>query len=203
MIWPRRRHDPNVSGGLYGLTVLTPIVAGREQALREHLEGLDKGPGSPLARLPARHFARWVIIPGLPYEGPPQRRDVLRSQQLLFASTFDGPRDHYMDRLCACIPDEVDAIWGKCSGYPGPLRENAEGVKRYLCRNQVATSLFFVAYSHVTVDQVQERLERRERLRRFVTRAPDDPLELQAAFRREFPPDWRPVGPCPDPLARP
>ncbi len=203
MIGLRRREDPNVLGGLYGLTVLTPILPGREPALRRYLEGMGKGPRSPLADLPETHVARWVIIPELTYQGPPQRPDNLRSQQLLFSSTFDGPRDLYLDRLCALIAEHVDAIWENCAGYPGPVAENAEGVKRYLVHNQVATGLFFAAYSHVTAEQVRDCLTRRGLLRKFLTKSFDGASQLQAEFREDFPPDWRPVKPCPDPRSAP
>ena len=192
------KQDPNMDGGLYGLTVLTPIRPGRERSLREHLEGMGTGPESPLAMLPETHVGRWVIIPALPYQGPPQRPDELRSQQLLFSATFDGPRDLYLDRLLGLLRKEVDAIWGDCAGYPGPVAKNPEGVKRYLVHNQLKTGLFFAAYSHATVEQVQDCLERRGRLRALLTRRFSDPAALQAAFRESFPPDWRPVKPCAD-----
>ena len=195
--------DPNVLGGLYGLTVLTPILPGRELTLRRYLESLGKGPESPLADLSETHFARWVIIPKLAYQGPPQRPDNLRSQQLLFSSTFDGPRDLYLARLCTVIPEHVDAIWENCAGYPGPVAANAEGVRRYLVHNQLRTGLFFAPYPHVTVGQVRDCLKRRGRLLKFLVRRHESPQELQAAFREAFPPDWRPVRPCPDPLSAP
>ena len=200
---PAGQPDPNSLGGIYGLTVLTPILPGQEAGLREYLEGMGKGPESPLADLPETHVARWVIIPKLTYQGPPQRPDELRSQQLLFSSTFDGPRDLYLDRLCTVMPEHVDAIWQSCAGYPGPVAENPEGVRRYLLHNQVATGLFFAAYSHVTVEQVRDCLRRRELLGNFLTKSFEGPAELQAAFRESFSPDWRPVGPCPDPQSAP
>lgn len=203
MIQPRRRQDPNVLGGLYGLTVLTPILPGKERALRECLGGMEKGPDSPLADLTETHVARWVIIAELPYHGPPQLPDKLRLQQLLFSSTFDGPRDLYLDRLCTVIPVHVDRIWENCAGYPGPVAENPEGVKRYMVHNQVPTGLFFAAYSHVTVEQVRDCLRRRELLQEFLTKSFDGPSELQAAFKEDFPPDWRPVKACPDPGSAP
>ncbi len=203
MIGLRRREDPNVLGGLYGLTVLTPILAGKELTLRRYLEAMGKGPHSPLAELAETHVARWVIIPELTYQGPPQLPDRLRSQQLLFSSTFDGPRDLYLERLCTVIAEHVDAIWGNCAGYPGPVRDNPEGVKRYMVHNQVTTGLFFAAYSHVTVEQVRDCLRRRGLLRRFLTKSFDDASALQAEFREHFPPDWRPVKPCPDPRSAP
>ena len=53
--------NPNVSGQAYALMVLTPITPGREQELRDLLEGYTEA-SSPLARLPRTHFGRWVIL---------------------------------------------------------------------------------------------------------------------------------------------
>ena len=52
----------NVSGQAYALTVVTPILDGHVQELTEHLEALPEGPGSPLARVPGTHLARWVVM---------------------------------------------------------------------------------------------------------------------------------------------
>jgi len=41
----------NRVGTAYALTVFTPIIAGHEEELRAHIEGLPTGPESPLARL--------------------------------------------------------------------------------------------------------------------------------------------------------
>ena len=56
------------------------------------------------------------------YQGPPQKRETLRSSHLLFTSTFDGDLDPYLDAICERIGAEADAWWGHCVGYPGTRR---------------------------------------------------------------------------------
>ena len=64
----------NRVGGVYALTVFTPIVPGHEDELRAHLEALPVGAESPLARLDELHLSRIQIIDALVDQGPPHRR---------------------------------------------------------------------------------------------------------------------------------
>lgn len=59
----------NRCGQAYGLTVLTPVTPSRESSLGRHLQALAAGDASPLARVPGTHFARWVLIGDVVYEG--------------------------------------------------------------------------------------------------------------------------------------
>lgn len=102
------------------MTVLTPILDGRESSLARCLDSLGDGPSSPLSRVPGTHLARWVIIGDVVYEGAGQRRvDHLTQGRLLFSSNFDGGILPYLERLRAGLGDVADAIWGHCVGYPG------------------------------------------------------------------------------------
>jgi hypothetical protein len=175
----------NRSGQAYALTVLTPIKVGREAALREHLDGLPGGAESPLAKVAGTHFARWVIIPQLVYEGPPQQRDELSSQYLLFTSNFDGGLDAYLDELHRRLAPEAEAIWGECAGFPGT--GDGDAFKGYLRRNQLDTTFFVAAYPNATLPEVLDALSLRERLIAFAVRGQGaHPPSLHASFRETF-----------------
>lgn len=64
-----RRPGRNRSGQVYSLTTLTPVLAGHMDALAGHLDTLPGREGSPLARVPGTHFARWVMVDDVIYEG--------------------------------------------------------------------------------------------------------------------------------------
>jgi hypothetical protein len=170
----------NVASGIYGLTILTPIVAGREGGLRRYLRSLPLGADSPLARVPGTHFGRWLIIPQLVYEGPPQKPDSLKSQYLLFTSYFDGEEvGPYLESLAA-LPEAAD-IWGSCAGCP-PAADRAAFV-RYLRHNQLDTELLYIGYA-ASLDRVRACLALRERLREFA-------VDHQASDDDELLRDWR------------
>jgi hypothetical protein len=198
---PPRLGGGSRSGRSYVITLLTPIMPGSEAALREHLEGLSSDE-SPLAKLPYVHVGRWVVIDQLKmgWEGAPSRPSRLKSQYLLFTASITVPaeaevsrEERYIQRLPesflhelrARIPEEVDAIWKHCRGYPGT--SNPEHFVRYLADARLESSLVYTGYPDVTVDEVRQALAARERLVAFARdhQGQRDAAELQKAYLKE------------------
>jgi hypothetical protein len=176
------RHD--TCGQAHALTVLTSILPGHESALTRHLNALPSGPGSPLARVPGTHFARWVVIGDVVYEGQ-GARDHLTLGQLLFTSNFDGPLSPYLESLRAGLGAGADAIWQHCSGYPGS--DDPSAFAGYLQAHQIKSSLFFAAYGERTVEDVKRSLDVRRKLIGFALNAQGmAAADLQTAFRHTF-----------------
>ncbi|HSP10543.1 MAG TPA: hypothetical protein VLU92_13230 [Candidatus Dormibacteraeota bacterium] len=176
----------NVSGQAYSLTILTPIMDGHEVELAGYLNDLQSGDRSPLAGVRGTHFARWVVIDDVVYEGPDQgEREQLQHTRLLFTSNFDGQLDSYLEALRTGAGDSADAIWGHCIGYPGAGDAGAFGT--YFRHHQIDSSLFFAAYGDRTVEDVTRSLAVRTRFIGFVLRAQGLPApELKTAFLQEF-----------------
>jgi hypothetical protein len=176
----------NISGQAYSLTVLTPIIDGREPALAQYLNGLQSGDESPLAGVPGTHFARWVVMDDVMYEGSDEgEREHLQHARLLFTSNFDGKLDPYLEGLRTGLGDSADAIWGQCIGYPGA--GDPDGFADYFRHHQIDSSLFFAAYGDRTVGDVTRSLALRSRFIDFVLRAQGLPAaELKAGFLAEF-----------------
>jgi hypothetical protein len=180
-----RHEGRNISGDAYALTVLTPILDGHESKLVRRLDALGSGPDSPLARVPGTHFARWVVIDNVIYQGGRQQRDSLAAGRLLFTSNFDGPVEPYIEGLRTNLGGEADEIWGHCAGYPG--QEDSAAFARYMRGHQIDSSLFFAAYGGLKVDEVRANLDLRRRLMDFALRGQAmSPAELRDAFRREL-----------------
>jgi hypothetical protein len=177
----------NISGQAYSLTVLAPIVDGHETQLAQYLNGLQAGDQSPLAGVRGTHFARWVVMDDVIYEGSDQgEREHLKHARLLFTSNFDGELDPYLEALRIGLGDSVDTIWGNCIGYPGS--GDARAFADYMRHHQIDSSLFFAAYGDRTVEEVKRSLALRIKFVEFVLRAQGLPaLELKAAFLQEFP----------------
>ena len=182
-----KREHRNRSGQAYGLTVLTPVLADEVSALAAHLDTFGSEDGSPLGRLAATHFARWVIIEDVVYQGGRQRRDNLKASRLLFTTNFDGPLDAYLEAMRIDLGEDADAVWGHCAGYP--WRADAAAFAAYFRNHQLESALFFAAYGDQTVAQVQANVAQRTRLIEFAMAAQGlPPAELQARFQAEFPP---------------
>jgi len=164
--------------------VWTPILPGREEALRAVLDGLDKN-DSPLAKVPRTHIARWIIVPDMPVAPGTDLRDPLGTQFLLFTSDFDGDADSYLHELVARMPAEAAAIWGQCVGCPKPAEGAA--LKAYIHRNQVDSGFAFAAYGDASVQRIRTALDKRARLIAFAVRAQEmAPAKRRKAFLREF-----------------
>jgi hypothetical protein len=181
-----KREHRNRSGQSYGLTVMTPILDDRVSPLAAHLDTFGPEDASPLARVAGTHFARWVILDDVIYEGGRQRRDALKASRLLFTTNFDGSLDDYLEAMRSGLGEDADAVWGHCAGYPG--RADAPAFAAYFRAHQVESALFFGAYGDQPVGEVRANLARRTKLIEFALAAQGlPPAELQARFRAEFP----------------
>lgn len=175
----------NISGQAYALTVLTPIVEQRESSLARLLDALEGEAKSPLARVPGTHFARWVLIGDVVYEGS-GKRDHLSAGRLLFTSNFDGEVAPYIEALRTGLGPAADSIWGHCQGYPGSADAHAFGA--YMRAHQVESSLFFAAYGERTVEDVKMSLQLRREVIEFAMRAQAmNASDLKSAFESTFP----------------
>jgi hypothetical protein len=181
-----READHDVFGQARALTVLAPVEPGRTSDLAALLDTLPGGPEGPLARVRGTHFARWVVLDQLVYQGPPQRRDAWKAPRLLFTSNFDGALDAYLEALRTGLAGDGDAIFGHCTGYPGSA--DAQAWTAWLRARTVPSALFFAAYGEQTVEEVRANLELRSRLIAFALGAQGlEPAELQVRFREAFP----------------
>jgi hypothetical protein len=176
--------NPDRAGQAIALTVMTPIRPGAQDELGEYLDGLHER-GSPLAKLPRTHFARWVIVPSFVRDPAQPKDDPLGCRYLLFTSNLDGPLDSYLDELCERLVPEAEEIWGRCVGCPQPASGGA--LKAYLLHNRLRTGQFVAAYPNATVAAVRDGLDLRERVIAFAVHAQGmAPADLQRAFREAF-----------------
>ena len=165
----------NQVGVAYSLTVIAPIVAGREAEAREATEAL---PADLLAGLSNLHFSRIHVVSDLVFQGPQQRhRDRLRASHLIFTSTFDGELEPYLEALRPI----ADTWWQFCVGYPG------EDFARWVREHQLDSALFASAHPEATVPGVLDSLALRDRIIDFAIEARAlETAELQRRFRDEF-----------------
>jgi len=63
--------------------------------------------------------------------------------RLLFASTFDGDWDAYIDDFAILIPDLIDHVFEEVEDYPGIKDPN---IKDFIVKYQVTSTYFYSAY---------------------------------------------------------
>ena len=76
--------------------------------------------------------------------------------RLLFASTFDGDWDAYIDDFATFIPEYIDLAFGEAEGYPGIHSPN---IKDWIVKHQVPATYFYSAYPNASVRDVWKGLK--------------------------------------------
>ena len=91
------------------------------------------------------------------------------AQRLMFASSFDGPWDVYIDDFATtAIGRKFDETWQYVEGYPGV---KSPTIKEWFKEHTVVAGNFFLAYPEPTVQQVLKALALQEAFQQVL----DDP----------------------------
>jgi len=123
-------------GKVSELTMLIPFAPGGAKRLRAFLRllggNLNKGD-----KVGSLHDMRFVFLEN--------------DTKLLFATTYDGDWDAYIDDFVRLIPDYLDIIDSAWEGWPG-IR--SAGAKDYLVQRQVSAEGWYVAHPDLTVADI-------------------------------------------------
>jgi hypothetical protein len=161
------------------ISVLSPILEGREDVLKRRLEALPEGAESPLARVTGTHMARWSIVSPLPYKDTEEKIDS--TSYLLFTSWYEGDTSAYTRALRSQLDDLADELWGNCVAYPG--KSDLGEFWTYLIRHSIKPHLAFGGYPD-SVSEVLAALELRDELDPMVVKQSGlDTVELERARR--------------------
>jgi hypothetical protein len=179
---------PSQSGGVYGLTLLCPIIddndaiPSHDLQIRYHLATLSLGPDGPFATAPGTHLARLVVLDDVIYVGVPSCEEHLNSKYLVFESNCDGDRDTYLTGLARNIPDQLDAIWQHCIGYPGA--KDLSAFLSYMKKCQLETTFFFAPVNDKSVTQTLSALQTKRAVAAFIaTHQSCSAADLQKDFK--------------------
>lgn len=165
---------PSASGSVYGLTLLCPIlddhtaIPSHDLQIRDYLAHLPLGPDSPFAVASGTHLARLVVLDDVIYVGAPSHEEHLKSKYLVFESNCDGDCDSYLTGLAKAIPDELDAIWKHCVGYPKDGARDVAAFLDYMKRCQIETTFFFAPVNDKTRTQTLTALRNKAYIAHFI-----------------------------------
>lgn len=177
----------NVSGSVYGLTILSPVIddpkatPSHDLQIRKYLADLSTREDSPFAQFPGTHLARLVVMDDVIYVGAPVREEHLNSKHLVMEANIDGDLDTWLSGFAAGAPHHLDAIWGHCVGYPGAA--NREAFVAYMKACQLTTTFYFAAVNDKTVTQTLRALQTQTAVAQFIAENQGlDPVTLQRKF---------------------
>ena len=128
--------------------VIGDVMPGHEDALRKTLKEHMANPRTQQAvnQIGTLHEARFVLLDG--------------GKRLMFASSFDGDWDKYIDDFAATdIGKNFDETWKHVEGYPGV---KSPKVKDWFQQHATEAGNFVAAYPKPTVKQVLKALELQE-----------------------------------------
>lgn len=124
------------------LTIIVPLAPGGAKRLRTFLRLLGGNLSPGATRVGTLHDMRFVFFDD--------------DTRMLFATSFDGDWDTYIDDFIALIPDYLDIIDSAWEGWPG-IRD--PGAKDYLIKHQITAEGWFVANPELSLAEI-ERLKR-------------------------------------------
>ena len=122
-------------------TLIMKLKSGGAERLRKKLASLANNEQSLMDRVGTVHDLRFTIFDN--------------DTKLLFASTFDGDWDAYIDDFGSQIPDAIDLAFGEAEDYPGIRNPN---VKDFIVKNQVSSTFFYSAYPDATVRDIRKAM---------------------------------------------
>jgi hypothetical protein len=122
------------------LTIIVPLVPGGAKRLRTFLQSLGGNLSPGASKVGTLHDMRFVFFDN--------------DTRLLFATSFDGDWDVYIDDFIALIPDYLDLMDSAWEGWPG-IRD--PGAKDYLVKHQITAEGWFVAEPELTLADIQRQ----------------------------------------------
>src|ERR1700694_6128352 len=76
--------------------------------------------------------------------------------RVIFASTFGGDWESYINDFATILPDEIDLLFHECAGYPGI---HSPEIKDWIVKQQVSALAFYSAYPEASVREGWEALK--------------------------------------------
>src|ERR1700690_799098 len=76
--------------------------------------------------------------------------------RVIFASTFDGDWESYINDFATILPDEIDLLFHECAGYPGI---HSPEIKDWIVKQQVTAVGFYSAYPDASVRRIWKALK--------------------------------------------
>ena len=137
------------------LTIISALKPGGAERMRKLMaDGFTGQRQKNTDRLGTVHDLRFVIFDN--------------DTRVIFASTFDGDWDPYIDDFATIIPDEIDLLFHEFEGYPGIHSPN---IKDWIAKQQVTATAFYSAYPNASVKDLWKALKVKDALNNLLDEA--------------------------------
>ena len=136
------------------LTMIVPLAPGGAKRLRAFLKMLDGNLSGGADKVGTLHDMRFVFIDN--------------DTRMLFATSFDGDWDVYIDDFAAKVPEEIDLLFHEIEDWPGIHDPRA---KDFIVKSQVTAAAFYSAYPDATVRDIWKALKTKKALNELLDQA--------------------------------
>lgn len=173
-----RKHNPDLkgsaqsagragrqSGNVSELTAIASLKAGGAERLRRIFD-LTNGNMDGAQRVSTLHDMRFVFFDN--------------DTRILFATTYDGDWDTYINDFATKIPELMDLLFANVEGWPGIASPE---VKDFIARLQIDAAGWFVANPQVTVVDVRRYQRMDKALAAFLDEMAAHPPQDEATRR--------------------
>jgi hypothetical protein len=133
----------------YGFTIIAKVKAGREDAVREYANTIEKAvEGDPQVLAPLKlHYLRWVLF------------DVGSGLHFIYQGIFDTDFDKYLDDAVALFNKTgINTVFTNLEGWPEDWRTNLSAVSKFFHEHQCPSFLEYGEYPYVTADEIKKAL---------------------------------------------
>lgn len=129
------------SGKVSELTVIAPLKPGGAAQMRAGIDARTSSGWESVDRMGTVHDMRYVFIDN--------------DTKILFATTYDGDWDTYIDDFATKIPQVMDQMFGAVEGWPGITSPT---VKDFIAQHQITAAAWYVA-NDATVSEVRKAVK--------------------------------------------
>jgi hypothetical protein len=143
-------------------TIIAPVIAGKEQELRDKIPVLLRNAQAfdAIIDVGLVHEFRWVILDDY--------------KRIMFCSSFDGTWDDYIDDFFAAgVGNMFDAVFSHCVGYPGSKDPH---VRDWYMQYTVEAAYYASSYPEATTRDILRALA----LQKTFQQVLDNPAAEQA-----------------------
>jgi hypothetical protein len=133
----------------YGFSVVAKVKPGREQAVRDYANTIQKAVAdSPDVLAPLKlHYLRWVLF------------DVGSGLHFMYQGIFDTDFDKYIDDAVALFnATGINTVFLNLEGWPEDWRTNVAAVIKFFRDHQCPSFLEYGEYPYVTADEIKKAL---------------------------------------------
>ncbi|QJE01578.1 hypothetical protein HH212_17360 [Massilia forsythiae] len=153
------------SGNVSELTAIAPLKPGGAERLRRIFD-LTGGNMDGAQRVSTLHDMRFVFFDD--------------DTRILFATTYDGDWDSYINDFATKIPDLMDLLFANVEGWPGIA---SPAVKDFIAGHQIDAAGWFVANPQVTVVDTRRHQRMEKALDAFLDALAERPPQDEATRR--------------------